>query len=81
MNANYFLTFTLRTTVTNTRHDNEDKLNTQYMTVQKKKSYKKSHLIKMYVTNYDTMQPYIRHSERSKICDKLSKQIQIIRKH
>jgi len=41
MNANYFLTFSLRTTtVTNRRHNNEDKLNTQHMTVQKK-SYKK----------------------------------------
>ena len=40
MNANYFLAFKLRTTtVTKRRHNNEDKLNTQLMTVQKK-SYK-----------------------------------------
>jgi hypothetical protein len=46
MNASYFLTFTIRTTVTKRRHDNEDKLNTQHMTVQKKGVTKKK-VIKM----------------------------------
>ena len=53
MNANYFLTFTLRTTTVTNLHtsdddnrpcNNEDKLNTQHMTVQKVKKKKSSYI-------------------------------------